>query len=319
MITIACDFGGTNIKLGILENGKVISKSSISAYSERGITYQLGNVEGEITKMLRTLGLELEQCSGLGIAMPGLVNFKEKRILSTNAKYDDALSFDFKRWSKENFKLPIVIDNDANLALLGEVKSGCAIGYEDAVLVTLGTGIGTAAVIEGRLLRGKHYQAGCLGGHFITKVNGRKCTCGSIGCVEAHAGSWAIPMEVREQPDFKDSLLSKVKVIDVKNIIVCAEKGDELSIRIFQMLIDYWSAAVVNLIHAYDPEVVILSGGIMKAKDKILNPIMSKVHKMAWTPWGKVEFLVAEDPDTSVLLGLEYLLEEELDNAKVKL
>lgn len=311
MILIACDFGGTNIKIGILKDGEVIKKSVISAFSEKGIVHQLINIEVEVKKLVSDSGYELQDCIGIGIAVPGIVNSKEKKVLSINEKYKDAVNFKFDEWAESRFHLPLVMDNDANLALLGEIKSGCAVGYEDAVLMTLGTGIGTAAVINGRLLRGKHYQAGCLGGHFITKVNGRKCTCKSEGCVEAQVGSWAIPLEVKERKEFSESMLAKLDLIDVKNIVLCMEKGDGLSREIFNHLIDHWSAAVVNLIHAYDPEVVVLSGGIMKAGDTILKPLRKKVLEMAWTPWGKVQFLIAQDPDTSVLLGLEYLLKEQ--------
>jgi glucokinase len=317
-VTVAVDFGGTNIKLGLVSDGKVIKKVSMKAYSGHGIKFQLGKVEDEIKQLLKDQSHKLEDCMGLGIAIPGLVNFKDKKVMSINEKYIDAVEFNFVEWAKEAFNLPIVLDNDANLALLGEVYSGCAKGTKDAVLMTLGTGVGTAAVINGSILRGKHYQAGCLGGHFITNVKGRVCSCGSIGCVEAHSGSWAIPGIVREQEDFENSLLSGMEVIDFKSIVECMEKGDKLSIRMFKYLIDNWSAGIVNLVHAYDPEVVVLSGGILKAKDKVLAPIKDNVYKLAWTPWGKVDFAVAEDPDASVLLGLEYLL-KEANNETTKL
>ncbi len=319
MISIACDFGGTNIKIGILKDGKVVRKSSIEAFSHMGIEYQLKNVEVEIKKLLQDSNYELQDCSGIGIAIPGLVDNKEKRVLSINEKYKDAETFEFKEWAEVKLGLPLVMDNDANLALLGETKAGCAKGSEDAVLMILGTGIGTAAVINGKLLRGKHYQAGCLGGHFITKVNGKKCTCGSIGCIEAQIGSWAIPDEAASFKEFPGSMLAKCELIDVKNVILCMDKGDTFASAFFNHLIDNWSAAVVNLIHAYDPEVIILSGGIMKAGNKILKPLSEKVWQMAWTPWGKVQFLLAEDPDTSVLLGIEYLLKEAILNENAQL
>lgn len=309
-VTIAVDFGGTNIKLGLVKDGKIIKKVTMKAYSGQGIKAQLSKIEGEIKQLLKELGYKLEECIGLGIAIPGLVNCKDRKVISINEKYKDAVEFDFVKWAKEVFDLPVALDNDANLALLGEVYSGCAKGTKDAVLMTLGTGIGTAAIINGTILRGKHYQAGCLGGHFITNVNGRRCSCGSVGCIEAHSGSWAIPDFVREQEGFENSLLSEVEFIDFKSILECMEKGDKLSSKLFNYLIDNWSAGIVNLIHAYDPEVVILSGGILKAKDRILEPIKDIVYQLAWTPWGKVDFVVAEDPDTSVLLGLEYLLKE---------
>lgn len=310
MISIGVDFGGTNIKIGIMQDGKIISKTSLQANSHKGIVHRLGLVEEKIKILLKYVGFELKDCSGIGIAIPGIVNFKENRVLSINDKYKDALSFDFAKWNQTKFSLPLVMDNDANLALLGEVYSGCALGAENAVMMTLGTGIGTAAIIEGRLLRGKNYQAGCLGGHFTTMMGGRTCTCGNIGCVEAQAGSWAIPAIAIEAKNYSESLLSKLDIIDVKNIIISEEKGDEVAKKLLAYLVNNWAVALVNLIHAYDPELIVLSGGVINAKEKILNPLIDYVYKYAWTPWGKVKFVVSENPDESVLLGLDYLLKK---------
>lgn len=317
MYTIACDFGGTNIKIGIMSEGRLVKKRYIKAYSEKGIGYQLNNVVLVIKALLLDLNIEVKNCIGIGIAMPGIVDFKNNKVISINDKYSDSLVFDFEKWAKDNFVLPLIMDNDANLALIGEVKSGCARGYDNAVLLTLGTGIGTSTVIDGNLLRGKHYQAGCLGGHFVINVNGRKCNCGNLGCAEAEAGSWALPFYCRDQKEYAESMLSKVNIIDVKSIIECMDKGDNFSINTFNYLIDNWSAVAINLIHAYDPEVIIFSGGILKAKDKILIKVSEIIHKRAWTPWGKVKILLAEDPDISVLLGLDYLLREMENNAKI--
>lgn len=317
MPVIAVDFGGTNIKMGIVEQGKVLISQHIPARSQDGIRNRLPEVEAAVAQMLEALRITLADCQGVGIAIPGIVHFDKQYVISINKKYDDAVTVNFQQWSQEAFGLPIVMDNDMNCAILGETHYGCAVGVENAVSLSFGTGMGTAAVINGKLLRGKHFQAGCLGGHLTVDIDGPLCTCGNRGCVEAHAATWAIPMVARSREGFARSRLCKQPTIDYKSVMECAELGDEFSRELYGFLLKCWGAGIVNLIHAYDPETVILSGGLMKEKDKILPHLEAYVAQYAWTPWGKVNFLVAENPDDSVLMGLCYLHETMIQGGKV--
>jgi len=313
MSVIAVDFGGTNIKIGIIDKGLVQSVRMISAESSQGIRPKLAEVKDEVFGMLQENKLSLADMTAIGVAIPGIVNSKEKRVISINKKYSDAIEVDFEAWGKEAFGLPIMLDNDMNSAIIGELTYGCAIGETDAVMMSFGTGIGTAAVMDGKLLRGKHFQAGCLGGHISVDINGPMCTCGNKGCIEAHAGTWALPEIARQRDGFAQSKLAQKEVIDYKSLLECIEAGDEFSKELFEYIISCGGAGVVNLIHAYDPEVVILSGGLMKNKNLVLPYIKKHVEKYAWMPWGKVELRVAERPDFSVLLGLSSLCNQMIE------
>jgi glucokinase len=304
MPVIAVDFGGTNIKLGIISGGKLLSISSIPAESHEGIRPRLGQVVSKIKHLLDEQGLLLTQCRCVGIATPGIVNCDERRVIAINKKYDDAVSVDFPKWCDAEFGLPLVMDNDTNCAILGETNHGCARGFRDAVLMAFGTGIGTAAVMNGQLIRGRHYQAGCLGGHLIIDYEGRICTCGNRGCIEALASTSVLHEVARGREQFSGSLLAKRETIDYKAVTDCAGAGDAFSKNLFDYLIRCWGAGIVNLIHAYDPEVIILSGGLMKEQEKVVPPLRQYVVQNAWLPWGVPEFRIAENPDASVLLGL---------------
>ncbi|PTX64414.1 glucokinase [Melghirimyces profundicolus] len=310
MYSIGLDFGGTYIKTGLLKNGQVKAFRKVRSHSGEGLLPVLETVKETVADLLIEQSLPFENCAGVGIAFPGLVDVDRKTVLSTNKKYDDAVNFSFQKWSEEAFGLPVAVDNDAKAALLGEITHGSAKNESDAIMVIFGTGIGTAAYINSRLLRGKHHQAGCLGGHISTDRDGHPCTCGSIGCMEAESSNWALPIIAREREGFEESLLAGESVIDYKSVIECAGRGDSFSRRLLDDLIGHWSAGIVNLIHAYDPETVILSGGLMKSKDLLLPRIEAEVHRRAWTPWGKVKFIVAENPEISVLLGLDALVRD---------
>jgi glucokinase len=310
MPVIAIDFGGTTIKLGIVKQGKVTASRAIPAKSHEGIRSRLNPVVIEVKKMLDEQGLSLNHCRCVGIAIPGLVNFGEKRVISIPpTKYGDALTVDFTKWSEKEFDLPIVMDTDTNCAILGETAYGCARGASDAILMSFGTGVGTAAMMNGHLVRGKHYQAGCLGGHLIIDYNSRACFCGNRGCLEAMASTSTLPDVAKEREGFAGSLLAKQAVINYKAVTDCADAGDEFSRDLLAYLLQCWGAGIVNMIHAYDPEVIILSGGLMNERGKILPALEQYAVKNAWLSWGTPVFRVPENPDDSVLLGLHALCE----------
>jgi glucokinase len=132
------------------------------------------------------------------------VDSVNKKVLTINDKYGDVISLDLEKWAFEHFGVPLEIENDTRAALLGEWKFGNGRGYNDVVLMTLGTGIGTSAVIEGKILRGRHFQAGILGGHFIVNPKGKLCNCGNVGCAEAEASTWNLEEIVAEHDKSPD-------------------------------------------------------------------------------------------------------------------
>lgn len=310
MRSITVDLGGTRTKVGLVENGNVTAAMILDARSDGKLSDSLPGIEEAVDHLIRNNDYKISDFAGIGFAYPGIVNYGKKKIISPSGKYEDGPSLDLEKWCEEKFGIGMVIENDANAALLGEMEYGCARDYESAVLMILGTGVGTAAVIEGKILRGKHHQAGCLGGHFITSVNGNKCTCGGTGCLEANASTWALPGITKKYEGFSRSGLSTEEVINFRNLEKWARKGDALAEEVLEQCILQWSAGIVNLIHAYDPEVVIMSGGVMMGRELILPTVIKKVREWAWTPWGEVEFVVSENPEQSVLLGLHSLVEE---------
>ena len=145
---------------------------------------------GIINRLLSKWKVSREELAGMGLAFPGMVNPKEKRVTSTNDKYDDACDIDLPSWVDRNWGTSFIIDNDARLALAGEWYMGAGKNSRNMVMMTIGTGIGTGVVLDGRIIKGTHYQAGSLGGHIVVDYRGRRCTCGNIGCVEAMASSF---------------------------------------------------------------------------------------------------------------------------------
>jgi glucokinase len=305
------DLGGTRIKIGIVEDGKILVSSLVEVSSKEGLRPRLKEIDEATSSLLSNAKVNMRDIAGIGMSMPGIVDSQAMRVLIINDKYSDAIDFDFKKWAQDNFGLPLVLENDARAALVGEWKFGQGKGCNNLVMVTLGTGFGSAAVMEGTLLRGVHFEAGILGGHFTIHTHGERCNCGNVGCVEAEASSWNLPSLARRDPAFQSSLLSKLKTIDYENVFVLAHQDDRLSKEIVDRSLAAWTSGIINLIYAYDPERVILGGGIMRSADAIIPFIRDRVDKLAWAPWGKVEIVKARDMDNAALLGMSYLVKEK--------
>lgn len=303
---IGIDLGGTRIKIGLFKDSKLINKQILPANSLNGLSSHLNLIDGIISQMLASHSVV--SLEGIAMAFPGLVNPVIGTVLSTNKRYDDASSLNLQEYYHNKWACPFFIDNDARMAAVGEWKLGAGRDCNDLVMVTYGTGIGTSVVLNGQLLRGKHFQAGCLGGHFIVDYKGKVCTCGNIGCVEAEASSWNINSLVSNHKYFSRSILKDNGVTDFAKLFVAAKKGDCVAKEIVDHCLTVWSAGIITYIHAYDPEKIILGGGILSGSEEIIPFIKEKVLKYAWTPWGNVDIKIGELGDFAGVSGAVYCL-----------
>lgn len=310
--TIGIDLGGTVIKIGLMKEGLLVDRAEIIAQSASGLKKQLPGLESIIDQLMKSNGLQQEDVLGIGFSFAGLVDSVENRILSTNQKYDDGPETDLVGWGREKWDWPLFAMNDARMALLGEWQHGAGKGYTDIVMVTLGTGIGTAVLIGGELLIGKHFQAGNLGGHFVVNHKGTVCTCGNIGCVEAEASTWRLPSLLKEHPGFSASSIKNEEILDFRALIHHAQNNDRVAKEVLDHSLSAWAAGLITMIHAFDPEMIILSGGIMKSSAIILPILQEKVNQLAWTPWGKVKLAEAKYSDSAALYGADYLVRSSL-------
>jgi glucokinase len=309
---LAVDIGGTHATCGLVEDDRILAHESVDLTGIPSIREVLSRVGGIFQELIHRQSLAVENFQAVAVGFPGLVDSRIGRVVSTNKKYDDAPEVDFCAWSVQALGLPLRIENDARLALLGEAYGGAARGFGDVVMMTLGTGIGGVAMIEGKLLRGKHAQAGCLGGHIPVLFNGRPCTCGSIGCAEAEASGWSLPGIVRESPGFSESSLSKLSHVGFKQLFEEASRGDKVAVAVRNRCLNIWAVDAVALIHAYDPEVIVIGGGVMESAGIIVPYIQSYVSKYAWTPWGKVQIRGAQLANNAALIGSVPLVAEQI-------
>lgn len=285
---LCIDLGGTEIKLAVIEGASILASDRISV---TGTTADLDAAVAASRALIERTGAP----TAVGIAVPGVVDPASGRMLHANDKYGFLNDFDLRGWAHREFGLPSVIENDARAALIGETSTGSASGERDAVLITLGTGIGTAAMIDSIPLRGVTGHAGILGGHTTVDIHGPVCPCGNVGCGEALASSWALQGSAPHPST--GSGIGTVKDLFASD--AHAETRDAF-LRV-------WGATVVTLCHMYDPSVVILSGGILRAGDAVRTPIETYVREHLWPSMTAPRFVVPPEPEYSVARGLSVL------------
>jgi len=314
MTVLACDIGATRFKLGLVKNGQVLRQDVFPSHSEQDLGDRLPELADALRRLCRAAGLTVSDCRGLSISVPSVVDCDSGRLLAHYGRFRDMPALDLRGWARRELGLPLALENDARMATIGEWRHGAGRGCDDLVMITLGTGLGTSAVIQGRVLRGKHGQAGCLGGHLTVRYGGRACGCGNLGCAEAEASTAYLAELAKAQPNFAASALAREPVLDFAAVFRLAAKGDSCAQAIRDHSLRVWSSLAVNLIHAYDPELVILGGGIMASADVILPAASEYVRHHAHTPWGKVCVVASELGDSAALVAGEWLLEEQFPN-----
>jgi glucokinase len=304
-VGVVIDMGGTMIKIGLVTDGKILAHIKVDAESRVSLEQRLLSVGDVVDGLLREHGLTP---IGIGVAFPGIVDAGNKRILSRYVKYPDAQDFDLAAWADRRWGVPLAVENDARAALVGEWQYGAGQQCDNLVLVTLGTGFGSAVLIDGKLLRGRNHVAGNLGGHMTMNVHGNTCNCGNIGCLETECSAWALEEYVRKQAGFASSALAGGQDITFKNIFAQSRVGDALAREVLIHCLKVWSLGIISLIHAYDPERIIIGGGIMKSQDVIIPAVREMVAKHSWVKDNVPEIVPAVQTEFAGVLGMYHAL-----------
>ncbi len=281
-LAAAVDIGGSHVEYGIVQGDRLLASERI-AVDDASLMAVLPHLERNIPAIAGRCGVPLDSLCGLAMGICALVD-RSGMVVAANGKYSDAVRFDLKRWCKLTFGLPFEIENDARLALLGEHAAGAARGYDDVALVTVGTGVGGAVMLGGKLLQSRGQRAGSLAGHIGVDWNGRLCTCGNRGCAEAESSTVALDSVARAQKGFAASMLAgQPGRIDFKGLFAAVDAGDLFAEELLERCVTIWSALAVSLIHAYDPQVLVFGGGVMLRHEAILPRIRAHIAAHAWT------------------------------------
>ena len=307
---LAADFGGTTIKFGLVRNGGIVAQSRLDACADRPMSNQLEVVACEWESLLKAKGHTLRDCTGGAVAVPFLVDRKNSRALGEFGKFPGATTINFEEWSRARLGLPMVLENDLRTALLGEWMAGVARGKKDVVMLAFGTGSGCAVISGSRLLLGAHNRAATLLGHSTIACEHPVGRCGNIGCAEDLASTATLAVLAQARPDFPGSQLADAAKIDYESIFTLAALGDACSQALLQQSLKVWAVVVQNAVIAYDPEVVVLGGGVLRRHDVILPAIEQYLRQhMPGLPL-QTPVVAAALGDDAALVGGEVLFKQ---------
>ncbi|MDD6322177.1 MAG: ROK family protein [Firmicutes bacterium] len=288
MYYIGIDLGGTNIAVGIVdESFKIVKKGSTPTLVNRDPELIIADMGKLCLELLAETGIGLEEVVCAGIAAPGSVNPRTGII-----EYANNLPFlRFPIADTLRKYLPVrkvYLENDANAAALGEAVGGAAKGKRLSVMITLGTGVGGGVIIDGKIYSGFNY-AGAELGHTVIEYNGRQCSCGRKGCFEAYASATALVNMTKEKlAACKDTLMwemcgNDINKADARIAFAAMKKGDRAGKEVVDMYISYLACGITNMINIFQPEVLLIGGGVCNEKDYLLKPLTEIVNADQYT------------------------------------
>ena len=309
LTALALDLGGSHLTCAVVQGESILARETLPAEANGNLADLLSLMAGRIDRLFDEAGISRFDCAGVALGFPGIVHACEKRVLATNKKFSDATEIDLNGWFRRKLSLPFYLENDARMALLGEHAFGAARGAEDAVMVTLGTGIGGSAMLNGRLLRSKNGLAGMIGGHLPVVLDGKICSCGNRGCAESEAATAFLDQVIEQFKSAGAASFDGHAPSGFAELFDAADRGDKAAVAILDHCMRVWSVLTVALIHAYDPEVVVYGGSVLKRSSDILPRLQEYVNAHAWTPGRNVPLRVSRFGSDAALLGAIPLIE----------
>lgn len=279
------DLGGTNIAVGLVENGTILCKDSVRTDSGRDCGEIIADMAEMIKSLCKRCGKSCDDIESIGIGAPGTPDKKNGTVSNVHNITDARL--EFRKELGAVFNKPVFIENDARCAALGEMTSGAARGHKNAIMVTLGTGVGGGIIIDGKLHCGCNYGGGEIG-HMTVSMDGEPCKCGERGCYEQYASATAlVKIAKREIEKNKDNeMYKKVQEgaeVDGRFIFGYAHENNPLALAILDEYTRNVAVGIVNLVNIFQPEIIVVGGGISAQGDFLLNPIREYVRKHAFT------------------------------------
>jgi len=283
---LAFDLGGTKTAFGVVaENGEVLGSDKIETLAKQGPEQAIQRVNLAAQSLLQKLNIKPQELIGIGIASPGPLDIS-KGCVDGSPNLPGWTGYSIEQGLSSFFNLPARIDNDANAAALGEYKFGAGKNKKNMVYITVSTGIGGGVIVDGRLMRGANGNAAELG-HLTLNINGPVCPCGANGCFEMYASGTAIARRTREAiqagaPSQILSLAGSLEKITTHHILAALQKEDELAKKIWNETTEYLGRGLAVVINTFNPELIVVGGGVTAAGELLFNPVREKALRYAF-------------------------------------
>lgn len=284
---LAIDVGGTKIIAAIISNnGKIMAKERFPTYAAKGPQYVIKRLLSAIDKLLSLQNIGLSQLDSISIAAAGAID-TNKGIITESPNLAGWSDIPLRDIVTEKYHINTFLLNDASAAALGEHRFGAGRGTNNLIFITVSTGIGGGIIIDGKLYAGTSGSAGEIG-HMTIDVNGPKCTCGNTGCLETLASGTAVARDAigRVRQGEKSTLTEMVKgnleEITAEKVGIAAQSGDPLSMDVISGAANYLGVGMANIVNIFNPEIIVVGGGMAKLGDFLLDPVRQIVKERAF-------------------------------------
>ncbi len=306
---LAIDLGGTKIITALISNkGQMIAREYCSTLADEGPESVINRILSAIDHLRSLRDISSSQLSGISIAAAGVIDM-EKGIITSSPNLPGWCNIPLRDIVKERCKVSTFLLNDANAAALGEHQFGAGKGANNLIYITVSTGIGGGIIINGRLYFGSSGGAGEIG-HTTVDVNGPRCSCGNIGCLEVLASGEAVAREAirrishGEKSSLTEMVEGKIENITAEKVSLAAQDGDSLALEVIAKAAAYLGAGMVNLVNIFNPEIIIVGGGMAKMGDLLLAPVRQVVKERAFQlPAEAVRIVPAQLGDDAGVFG----------------
>ncbi len=309
---LGIDLGGTNIKVGVVdENFQIVAKANLKTNLPKPDAEIADDIATACRLAVREAGITLDDVNSIGIGTPGVADRNSGIVLySCNLGFENT---NLRGLLENRLGKSIYIENDANAAAYGEAIAGAAKGYQNVVVITLGTGVGGGVIIDGKIYTGFNYCGAELG-HTVIVYGGRECGCGRKGCFEAYASASALIYQTQEamkaHPDSKMwEIAGSLEDVDGKTAFDGMRAGDKTASDVVEMYINYLGCGLVDMINIFQPEILLIGGGICKEGDNLLTPLKKIIERDAYciNPRQATRLGIAQLGNDAGIIGAAFL------------
>ena len=312
MFTIGIDLGGTNIVAAVVdEKYNIIAKAKTPTAVPSSAELIFDDIAKVCKEAVEKAGLTMNDISSVGLGTPGTVNSDGVIEFANNLNFDNVPAKDMiiERLGDK----PVYVANDANCAALGEAYAGCGNGAKNFIAVTLGTGVGSGVIIDGKIVTGVN-NAGGECGHMVIVVDGEACTCGRHGCWEAYASATALINQTKKAMEqYPDSVMHQLAKeegkVSGKTAFDAMRRGDIAGIKVVDQYIKYVACGIINLVNALQPEIICVGGGICNEGETLLRPLRRYIEAERYSVYSKIQtkILKAELGNDAGIIGAAIL------------
>jgi glucokinase len=306
---VAIDLGGTKIALGVVSRQyQVLARAHYPTPASAGVDSVIQRIISAVEQITASANMTSSQLCGISIAAAGAIDSR-RGIITLSPNLSGWRDIPLGSIIEDRLGIRTWLLNDANAAALGEHHLGAGRGVGSLIYLAIGTGIGGAIIIDGKLYTGACGGAGEIG-HMTIDTNGPRCDCGNIGCLEQLAAGKAIAREAKERlgsgerSTLTEAVAGKVENITAKEVAVAAQKGDPLAGEVINNAATYLGIGMVNLVNIFNPEMIVIGGGVAKMGDLLLKPARQVVMDRAFPESvAAVRIVTTELGDDAGLLG----------------